>query len=88
MRQQASYSEFNPSVFLFYEFFTATVKFAFWIPLERELQMRRFKSAGQAQRFLAVYGVVGNLFRLGRHLSMAGGDVRQNYGLIAKECNR
>ena len=29
------------------------------------------KSAGQAQRFLAVYGVVGNLFRLGRHLTRA-----------------
>jgi putative transposase len=29
--------------------------------------MRRFKSAGQAQRFLWVHGVVQNLFRLGRH---------------------
>jgi len=29
--------------------------------------MRRFKTAGQAQRFLAVQGVVLNLFRLGRH---------------------
>ncbi len=34
---------------------------------QRERQMRRFKSAGQAQRFLAVQGVVLNLFRLGRH---------------------
>jgi len=25
----------------------------------------------QAQRFLTVYGVVGNLFRLGRHLTRA-----------------
>ncbi len=33
----------------------------------RERQMRRFKSAGQAQRFLSVHGVVQNLFRLGRH---------------------
>ena len=33
--------------------------------------MRRFKSAGQAQRFLTVYGVVGNLFRLGQHLTRA-----------------
>ena len=33
--------------------------------------MRRFRSAGQAQRFLTVYGVVGNLFRLGRHLTQA-----------------
>jgi putative transposase len=38
---------------------------------QRERQMRRFKSAGQAQRFLTVYGVVGNLFRLGRHLMRA-----------------
>ena len=37
----------------------------------RERQMRRFKSAGQAQRFLSVYGVVGNLFSLGRHLTRA-----------------
>jgi len=33
--------------------------------------MRRFKTAGQAQRFLTVHGVVGNLFRLGRHLICA-----------------
>jgi putative transposase len=33
----------------------------------RERQMRRFKSAGQAQRFLSVHGVVQNLFRVGRH---------------------
>jgi putative transposase len=38
---------------------------------QRERQMRRFKSIGQAQRFLAVHGVVGNLFRLGRHLIRA-----------------
>ncbi len=38
---------------------------------QRERQMRRFKSAGQAQRFLTVYGTVGNLFRLGRHLMRA-----------------
>jgi len=35
---------------------------------QRERLMRRIKSAGQAQRFLAVFGVVQNLFRLGRHL--------------------
>jgi len=34
----------------------------------RERQMRRFKSMGQAQRFLSVHGVIGNQFRLGRHL--------------------
>jgi putative transposase len=35
---------------------------------QRERQTRRFKSAGQAQRFLSVHGVVQNLFRVGRHL--------------------
>ena len=35
---------------------------------QRERQMRRFKSSGQAQRFLSLHGVVQNLFRLGRHL--------------------
>ena len=37
----------------------------------RERQMRRFKSAVHAQRFLSVHGVVLNLFRLGRHLLRA-----------------
>ena len=35
---------------------------------QRERQMRRFKSPGQAQRFLSVHGVILNLFRVGRHL--------------------
>ena len=35
---------------------------------QRERQMRRFKSAGQAQRFLSLHSVIQNLFRLGRHL--------------------
>ena len=35
---------------------------------QRERQMRRFKSAGQAQRFLSAHGVIQNLFRVGRHL--------------------
>jgi putative transposase len=39
--------------------------------------MRRFKSAGQAQLFLTVHGVVQNLFRLGRHLLRA-----TNYRLL------
>jgi putative transposase len=38
---------------------------------QRERQMRRFKSAAHAQRFLSVYGVVLNLFRVGRHLLRA-----------------
>src|SRR6266700_2496047 len=35
---------------------------------QRERYMRRFKSAGQAQRFLSLHGVVQKLFRVGRHL--------------------
>ena len=37
----------------------------------RERGMRRFKSMGQAQRFLDVHAVVYNLFNLGRHLVSA-----------------
>ncbi len=37
----------------------------------RERYMRRFKSIVHAQRFLAVHGVIQNLFRLGRHLLRA-----------------
>ena len=29
--------------------------------------MRRFKSAGQAQRFLSAFGIIGSHFRVGRH---------------------
>ncbi len=36
--------------------------------LQRERQMRRFKSPAQLQRFASVHGVVHNLFRVGRHL--------------------
>ena len=38
---------------------------------QRERQMRRFKSPGQAQRFLSIHGVIQNLFRIGRHLLQA-----------------
>jgi putative transposase len=34
---------------------------------QRERQMRRFKSVAHAQRFVAVHGLVRNLFRVGRH---------------------
>ena len=37
----------------------------------RERQMRRFKSAAHAQRFLSVHGSIQNLFRVGRHLLRA-----------------
>jgi putative transposase len=39
---------------------------------QQERQMRRFKSLGQAQRFLSRHGIVNNLFRLGRHHMKAG----------------
>ena len=35
---------------------------------QRERQMRRFKSARQAQLFLTIHGLIKNLFRVGRHL--------------------
>jgi hypothetical protein len=38
---------------------------------QHERQMRRFKSSGQAQRFLSVHSQVHNLFSLGRHLLKA-----------------
>jgi len=37
----------------------------------REQGMRKFKSVGQAQRFLCVHAAVSNLFNLGRHLVRA-----------------
>jgi putative transposase len=37
----------------------------------RERGMRRFKSFGQAQRFLGVHAAVCNLFNFGRHLIRA-----------------
>ena len=38
---------------------------------DRERRMRRFKSAGHAQRFLATFGVIASFFRPGRHLLAA-----------------
>jgi putative transposase len=38
---------------------------------QQERQMRRFKSPGHAQRFLAAHGPINNLFRCGRHLMRA-----------------
>ena len=37
----------------------------------RERGMRRFKSVGQAQKFLSVHTAVNNLFNMGRHLIRA-----------------
>ena len=39
----------------------------------RERVMRRFKSAGHAQRFLSAFGTITSHFRMGRHLYSAGG---------------
>ena len=39
----------------------------------RECVMRRFKSAGHAQRFLSAFGIISLHFRVGRHLFSAGG---------------
>jgi putative transposase len=39
----------------------------------RERVMRRFKSAGHAQRFLSAFGIISSHFRVGRHLYRAGG---------------
>jgi putative transposase len=38
----------------------------------REKVMRRFKSAGHAQRFLSVFGIITSHFRPGRHLLPRG----------------
>jgi len=35
--------------------------------------MKRFKSAGQAQRFLSVFGIITSHFRVGRYLYRASG---------------
>ena len=37
----------------------------------RERMMRRFKSAGHAQRFLSAFGIINSHFRVGRHLYRA-----------------
>jgi putative transposase len=39
----------------------------------REKVMRRFKSAGHAQRFLSAFGIITSHFRVGRHLYRASG---------------
>src|SRR6266446_5087831 len=39
----------------------------------RERVMRRFESAGNAQRFLSAFGIIMSYFRPGRHLYTAGG---------------
>lgn len=46
---------------------------------QQERQMRRFKSQGQAQRFLSCHGIVNNLFRLRRYLMKAS-----NYRIFRK----
>jgi putative transposase len=43
---------------------------------ERERRMRRFKSAGHAQRFVEVHGIVASHFRPRRHL-LSAADYRR-----------
>jgi putative transposase len=43
---------------------------------EREKRMRQFKSAGHAQRFLEVHGIIGSHFRPRRHL-LSAADYRR-----------
>jgi putative transposase len=38
----------------------------------RERVLRRFKSAGHAQRFLSAFGIINSHFRVGRHFCTAG----------------
>jgi len=38
---------------------------------ERERRMRGFKSARHAQRFLSIFGMISDLFGVGRHLLSA-----------------
>ena len=38
---------------------------------QQERQMRRFKSADHAQRFLSMHSMIHNIFNLGRHLNSA-----------------
>ena len=53
----------------------------------RERGMRRFKSVGQAQRFLGAHLAVSNLFNLGRHLVSAS-DYRNLRGSAFSEWSR
>ena len=43
--------------------------------------MERFKSSGQAQRFLGVHAAVYDLFNIGRHL--VGAERNRNLGIGA-----
>jgi putative transposase len=41
---------------------------------QQERRIRQLKSQSQAQRFLACYSIINNLFRLGGHQIQAGND--------------
>src|SRR3981189_1529844 len=53
----------------------------------RERVMRRFKSAGHAQRFLSAFGIITSHFRVGRHLYRASGyrEVRKSRFAVWQE---
>ncbi len=52
----------------------------------RERGMRKFKSIGQAQRFVTAHAAVSNLFNLGRHLVRAE-HLAEGYVLPRFPCN-
>ena len=54
---------------------------------ERERHMRRFKSAGHAQRFLATFSVIASLFRSGRYLTVAS-NYREIMRRRFEECDK
>jgi putative transposase len=53
----------------------------------RERGMRKFKSTGQAQRFLGAHAAVSNLFNLGRQMVRAQHYRELRFSAVA-ECNR
>ncbi len=55
----------------------------------REKVMRRFKSAGHAQRFLSAFSIISSHFRVGRYLYRAGGYrevMRLRFALWSEAC--
>jgi putative transposase len=53
---------------------------------QQERQMRRFKSASQAQQFLSVHGAINSLSRQDRHLfSAISYRTLRNIGLMSQD---
>jgi putative transposase len=69
---QAALREFAPSVtHITDQYANNRAELSHQPTRQQERQMRRFKSPGQAQRFLSFHGLVNNLFRRQRHLLSA-----------------